>query len=131
MNELSPIDKLDSALNFICKSDFWITGNPEKYIYDNYNNKHPGIVEPEFMKILDKLVKDGYLDKSIGQANAYEYTLTFEGMVFNKERGYSRKYKKEATQRFLLSAEKVLIVFGVVAAGAYGLYELIKGIYCS
>ena len=131
MSQLTPIDKLDSVLKFICTSDFWVTGNPEKYIYGKYNQRHNGIIaEPEFMKILDKLVKDGYLDKSIGHEKAYEYTLTFDGMVFNQAGGYKRESEINAKTESQKDFRELMLLYGTwaVAIGALALvvWEIYK-----
>jgi hypothetical protein len=83
--------------------------------------------------ILDKLIKDGYVSfekfngfagTSIADSN--EYLITFEGAVFYESAGYTGKLKNERAITRKLRIESMLLTYGTLGAGLYGVFEIAK-----
>ena len=81
--------ELNDVLYFIAKSDFWIAPYPAKSIFKQFEKKHK-MDYSDFLRALEKLFRDGYLEKSQGSQGETTYLLTFEGRGFAKKGGYSR-----------------------------------------
>lgn len=91
-----------------------------------------------FVPMLTQLVQDGYLERfpseehyhhTIGEAptvhDRINYSITFKGILFIKDGGYTEKNRKGHIEKFLKSLATIAIVIGTVSAGAYALKEMI------
>lgn len=128
---MSPIEKLDSVLNFIATSDFSTIANPVKNIHHEFERrKKVPIQYSEFIKILNRLSKDGYLEKSIGSNGANEYELTFDGQVFQQEGGYTKFFNDAKSENRIKKMKDWLLILGtwLTGIGALALvaWEIIK-----
>lgn len=96
-------------------------------------------LERETQSILGKLVKDGYakleLVDDIGEnydpyaivnTNHSEYSITFEGLVFLEQNGYTGKHRKEQSQIKRNNILNFFIAFSGTIAAIYYLLEIIK-----
>ena len=57
--------ELNHVLHFIASSDLKITANPAKSIYKQFETKYK-MDYSDFLRALEKLFRDGYLEKSQG-----------------------------------------------------------------
>lgn len=145
ISKLSSVEKLDLVLKFFLES-------PHAFplVHEETLLKHlaPNIVKNavELKQILDKLVKDEYLNFDLrcingGSIAVKHYKLTFEGdYFFRYEGGYLGKYKKEkendaqidfyrrnqAEQASRLNILTTWISFGTVIAAVYYIGEMIR-----
>ena len=126
---MTPIDKLDFVLNAMENGFEGHYRNPTEII------KHHDMVGKininELPAIINKLVKDGYLDFEVGGSKDIifdsdkKYMITFEGKLLNEQGGYRYKDKRDSISTNLRLAQTWAIALGTVLAGLYGLYELI------
>ena len=145
ISKLSSVEKLDLVLKFFLES-------PHAFplIHEETLLKYlaPEIVgnAVELKQILDKLVKDEYLNFDLRSINGgsiavKHYKLTFEGDYFYKyEGGYLGKYKKDkennaqldfyrknqAEQAVRLNTLTTWIAIGTVIAGVYYIGEIFR-----
>lgn len=105
----------DNVLHFIASSDLRESANPAKYIYRQFEKRHQ-MFYSDFVRTLEKLFRDGYLDKEEGLNQETTYVLTYEGSQFAKEGGYSRKHSMENVTN--LPTKDIIrnILIGVITA---------------
>jgi hypothetical protein len=84
----------------------------------------------ELPSIVNKLVKDGYLDFETKLSNDTifesdkKYMITFEGKLLIETGGYGDKAKREAISTNLKLVQTWAIAVGTALAGLYALYQL-------
>src|SRR5688500_3228906 len=113
----------DTVLHFIANSDLRITTNPGKEIYRQFEKRHH-MDYLDFVRVLERLFRDGYLNKAVGPGKETTYQLTYEGRQFIKQGGYSQKrhsledvtsaVKKEKKIRNVLIGVIVTIVGSII-----------------
>ncbi|OFY96139.1 MAG: hypothetical protein A3K10_13790 [Bacteroidetes bacterium RIFCSPLOWO2_12_FULL_31_6] len=100
------------------------------------NNKEIwfGNLKVELIKVVQKLENDKYIVPLGGnsESNEEEYTITFEGIVFNSNGGYVKQKQKETIAKKLKHVETCAIAIGTALAGLYALYSFFKEInFCN
>ena len=107
----------DNVLHFITSSDFRESANPAKYIYRQFEKRHQ-MFYSDFVRTLEKLFRDGYLDKEEGLNHETNYLLTYEGRQFAKQGGYSRKRRSLENVTNPRTKENIIrnILIGVITA---------------
>lgn len=99
------------------------------------------VTELKIWYILNKLVEDGYLHKTVANArHDYFYTISFNGSVFIENGGYIAKSIRDAFEHNRLEKLEIsqmesqksmtrltmIIAFGTLVAAVYYLYFLIQ-----
>jgi len=126
MNPLLIIDEVLMVLNILSAS-----GHKSKADIYAVNDYMKGVTEPDKHAILNKLVKDGLIEvkQSIHEINKYPdglqiYLITFEGVLFLKQGGYSGEKRRKTILTNLRLVETWLIAIGAAAAAVYYLTQL-------
>lgn|GEM_PF-4828274 len=144
-NKTTSIQRIDWVLEWFATSGLVKNGCDFNFAYKHIVEKHPVLSEEqdwgiELIKILKKLEKDGYIDV-IPETQAppvlgikiYShpklYVISFEGDVFNEQRGYKGEIDKDSLQERrttqTLTMTK-LIAIGVIPPMLYYMVEIIK-----
>lgn len=138
MNKLSPEEMLDITLNWFA-TDFDDMGKGEDALVrtgvEHYKaealimRKYTKLNENRFMEysslIFEKLVTDEYLKREDNGT----YSITLTGKMFSQSGGYKSERCRKTKATILQSLQTWLIVIGTVAAGGYGLWELLKALH--
>ena len=128
MNELTPIQKLDTILNFLATNPKAKGLNSEGDLYKWFTDSYAENIDMgTFVKILNKLYDNKYVDREL-KYNVYHYSISLEGEVFNLQGGYEKLEDRKSKAANLQSWQTWVIAVGTGLAGIYGLYELIKSI---
>jgi len=129
MDEISPERRLDIVLDvFRCYKD----ASLDDYI--EIENIVPLVIKNgliidrgEIIKILLKLIKDGFIDKKVLDEHykLYSYAITFDGKLFS---GYKKQLKYDRVINRNHRIRVFLLAYGTALAGLYGLFEIVKWI---
>jgi hypothetical protein len=111
MKELSSIGKLDMVLKFLAVDPKALAYISDANIFSELKKVNDGLKNQndfgsELIRILKKLIKDGYVDRIDIESNHYpidvknphtiaHYLITFEGKVFYDFGGYNEKIKED------------------------------------
>jgi len=95
---MTPLQKLDAVLDFFAKTPFEKGGMSYDFIYKK-------VIPPiedghELNKILDKLLKDDYIDQVPGG----NYIVTFEGKFWSQKNGYQGELTRQGAESKRLDA---------------------------
>jgi len=96
--------------------------------YGNKNVTYLGNLRIDISKVVERLAKDKHLNVEFRDYYTREkyYTVTLDGILFLNSGGYKAQLERESNKRRRKRLENNLIVYGTFAAGAYGIYEIIK-----
>lgn len=107
--------------------------------YSNYEKnadfKSMKLMEPQIEVILRKLVKDGYVDKTLYvvdiegkefEPSRDEFTINFDGLVFHEQGGYINQYNKERRAELTSTIINYTIAISGGIAAVYYLLEIFK-----
>lgn len=86
-----------------------------------FNGDKTDIHPRELTLIIEHLLKDEMIAIEDGK-----YRILFKGKVLIENGGYARKAFRENANTYLQVISTILIVLGTLAAGIYGIYEMIK-----
>ena len=128
--KVSPIQKLDHVLGILAE------GTSNTSVAKIVLKSKEKISGTDTLFVLDKLVKDGYVNHLGGNlpANvtintALSYSITFEGLVFHQQGGYTAENQNNKRKA---KREKVYIIavgVGTALAGVYGFFEIARWIF--
>ncbi|MDR3652597.1 MAG: hypothetical protein P4L34_06465 [Paludibacter sp.] len=143
--KIAEITKLDNVLKYLATIQ---QPNSFREFYELKEGlKKNGLEYDEFelWLIMDKLLKDELISTEekyiniIEQNTSGEYVenkrlnhrfyITYAGRMFKNSGGFYQKEKDIKNTRQLRYIEKILLVFGAVAAGVYSLFQLYNSIF--
>jgi len=119
----SPIQQLDFVLGIVVKNN---KGYATLFQIYEESEKIPNI---NVNILIDKLMKDGYLEKPWGDSNPQintTYQVTLEGLIFYEKGGYQQEDKIIKTRLRKDSVYIYSVAIGTAFAGLYGLFEIAK-----
>ena len=132
---MTPNELLDNILNWFAtspnaKPSATITEVTIAY-YERSGNKNDiwfGNLKVDLIKLVHKLEKDIYIiSRGIQlESNEEEYTITFEGIVFQSTGGYVKQNEKEITSKNLKNLETWTIAMGAGLAGLWVIYSFLR-----
>jgi hypothetical protein len=132
---LKTIKKLDEILNLLYTKkigdDPLITSQRNEYINEFDAAKSLNISAQELGYFLALLEEDKHVKIVLydNERNLKSCFITIKGKFFKESGGYLQIEKDKSNERVLRMIEKVLLVFGAVAAGIYSLYQLYQAIF--
>lgn len=105
----------NEVLDFIANSSFRSTANTARYIFNQFEKKYK-IDYSDFLRTLEKLWRDGYLEKEQKPNQETTYLLIYEGKGFANESGNSGDLGSQNNIRSKKAAGrgKALIVFIII-----------------
>jgi hypothetical protein len=121
--KLSSLQKLDKILEILKKNKEHrvrmkeIIHSNKEITYDNFD------------MIINKLMKDGYVDRPYDFSNPLSdtfYSLTFEGLVFHDKGGYIEQERQLKISTCNKRIQNILLTYGTTFAGVYGIFEILK-----
>lgn len=105
------LQDLDNVLSFIANSAFSQNHNPVRNLYEMCIQRHK-MKYSYFRKVVEKLAKDGYLEKGKDPDGQTTYLLTFEGLAFSNKGGYKKQHKEFNFSK----ASLIWTIIGVIIA---------------
>ncbi|HTC00065.1 MAG TPA: hypothetical protein VK705_05235 [Ferruginibacter sp.] len=126
MYELTPIEQLDIVLEFMANGERVGRRATCEELYPVFANtsQHKPTMR-DFLKILERLVKDGNIDKDIVEDKQFHgvdtiyYTINFDGELFIERGGYNQKERDDYEKRFFLKVLNISLGIGSALAGIY------------
>ncbi|HZY35464.1 MAG TPA: hypothetical protein VFE53_02380 [Mucilaginibacter sp.] len=122
---LTPIQKLDLVLGILAED----TENTS--VYKIVLKSGEKISADNTVLVLKKLVNDNYVNDISGDVwsplapnNQNSYSITFEGLLFHQQGGYSGQEKKDKLKIRKDNANIIAVAVGAGLAGLYGLFEM-------
>jgi len=126
MKNLTAIEKLDSLLNYFCDEKsrgVTFTDISKKFKIDD------GLIR----EILDRLLTDGHVREFVRTrktGSAWNtYSITFNGRTFHEVGGYKQQQKEKHILTWNKRIQNTLLIGGTAAAGAYGIFEILKWVF--
>lgn len=119
----SPNESLDIVLNYFCNA------TPAK---QDKGQIAEALIDKEIEwvdEILAKLIKDGYVISSLHFPSSFkecDYTISFEGRVFNGKKGYVRRARINFIKYIISLFQVWILTIGTGIAGVYAFLEIIK-----
>jgi hypothetical protein len=108
---LNPVEQLDFILHQFCYNAFWQGNLTDGEIdvrlnKDQYSFVTGTISISDLLRVLNKLVKDGYLFSELNDKGTAKYSLTWDGKYhYINEGGYLQKQADKATARLALETQ--------------------------
>ena len=136
MYELTPIEQLDIVLKFMAdgvKVARRATCDELYPEFANTSNHKP--TKRDFLKILERLAKDGNIDKDIVEDRQFHnsdtiyYTINFDGELFIERGGYDQKEKDDFEKRFFLKVLNISLGVGAALGGIYYFGKIFLWLY--
>jgi hypothetical protein len=126
MKNLTAIEKIDCLLNY------FYSEKSRQVIFSDIS-QHFKIDNGLVREILDRLINDGHVKEFKQQKPVnpeyHTYSITFNGRIFKEAGGYKEDQKARNTLFRKKRIQNVLLTCGTVAAGLYGIFEIIKWIF--
>ncbi|HEY5328108.1 MAG TPA: hypothetical protein VIJ27_13985 [Mucilaginibacter sp.] len=127
---LTPIKKLDLVLGIVAEE----TNNTSIATIVLKGKEKVSGSDVHF--VLDKLVEDKYvhfiggpLPANVTENTAFSYSITFNGLVFHQQGGYSREHKNRRAKARKDAAYTIVVAVGTFLAGLYTLFEIVKWVF--
>ena len=124
---MSPIQQLDSVLDVIINKH---KGSAKLLEISTFMKKK--IAHTSVDILIDKLIKDGYVERPYGSGNPLNDTIhraTLEGLIFHQNGGYVNENKIAKIRSRKDEVYTYSVAIGTALAGLYGLFEIAKWIF--
>lgn len=119
---MNHLKQLDDILKFIKDGDILLVSGLD------INAEFKDVLEVYRGLILDKLQKDGYIEKTEGAFP--NYWITYNGLIFLSYKGYTgqnKRTRRKYRRQFIVDIALIFGGTGAFIAGIYTLWEIYKG----